>query len=304
MRISTAWSYQSSVNTMLTQQSNLNETQMKVSSGKQFLTPSENPVVASSLIDFNQNIQENQQYQVNINSAQAKLQTESSTLTSAADVLQSVRELTVQGLNGSNTAANRQQIATQINQLNQQLMTLANTQDANGQYIFSGSATSTQPFVSSPAYAYQGNATQMNVTIGPENRQVTENDAGQAVFGTVATTPPALVAGSINNVFQAISQLTTDLNNNTPSSASLNDLDAALSRIDTIQAAVGSKLNVLTSQQSINATTILDNQTTSSTIGDLDITSAVSQLSQQQTSLQAAQQAFIKVGGMSIFQYM
>jgi flagellar hook-associated protein 3 FlgL len=268
------------------------------------LNPSENPVVASSLIDFNQNIQENQQYQVNISSAQAKLQLESSTLSSATDVLQSVRELTVQGLNGSNTAANRQQIATQINQLNQQLMTLANTQDANGQYLFSGSATSTQPFVSTPAYAYQGNATQMNVAIGPENRQVAENDPGQAVFGTVATTPPALVEGSINNVFQAISQLATDLNNNTPTSASLTDIDTAISRISTIQAAVGSKINVLTSQQSINATTILDNQTTSSAIGDVDMTSAISQLSQQQTSLQAAQQAFIKVGGMSIFQYM
>ena len=225
-------------------------------------------------------------------------------MTSVTDALQSVRELTVQGLNGSNSAANRQQIATQINQLNQQLMTLSNTQDANGQYLFSGSATSTPPFVSTPAYAYQGNTTQMNVNIGPESRQVSENDPGQAVFGTVVTTPPALVPGSINNIFQALSQLTSDLNNNTPNAASLQDIDTAISRIDTIQASVGSKLNVLTSQQSINSTTILDNQTTSSSIGDLDITSAVSQLSMQQTSLQAAQQAFIKVGGMSIFQYM
>jgi flagellar hook-associated protein 3 FlgL len=289
---------------MLTQQSNLNETQMKISSGKQYLNPSENPVAASSLIDINQNIQENQQYQVNISSAQAKLQLETSTLSSATDVLQSVRDLTVQGLNDSNSASNRQQIATQINQLNQQLMTLANTQDANGQYLFSGSATSTQPFVATPAYAYQGNTTQMNVTIGPQNRQVTENDPGQAVFGTIVTPPPALVQGSISNIFQAISQLTTDLNNNAPNAASLQDIDTAISRISTIQASVGSKLNVLTSQQSINATTILDNQTTSSSIGDLDMTSAISQLSLQQTSLQAAQQAFIKVGGMSIFQYM
>ena len=304
MEISTAWSYQSSVNTMLTQQTNLNETQMKISTGQKYLSPSENPVVASSLLDFNQNIQENQQYQVNISAAQAKLQLESSTLTSVTDTLQSVRELAVQGLNGSNTATNRQQIATQITELNQQLMTLANSQDANGQYLFSGSATSTQPFVSSPAYAYQGNTTQMNVNIGPENRQVAENDPGEAVFGTVVTTPPALVAGSISNVLQAVSQLAADLNNNTPSSASLTDLDTAISRIGTIQAAVGAKLNVLTSQQSINATTILDNQNTSSAIGDVDMTSAISLLSQQQSSLQAAQQAFIKVGGMSIFQYM
>ena len=62
MEISTAWSYQSSVNTMLTQQTNLNETQMKISTGQKYLSPSENPVVASSLLDFNQNIQENQQY--------------------------------------------------------------------------------------------------------------------------------------------------------------------------------------------------------------------------------------------------
>ncbi len=73
MRISTAWSYQSTINNMLNQQSNLSETQMKISSEQQYLTPSENPVVASSLIDFNQNIQETQQYQTNIRRRSGKI---------------------------------------------------------------------------------------------------------------------------------------------------------------------------------------------------------------------------------------
>lgn len=302
MRISTAWSYQSAVGSMINQQGNLNETQMELSSGKQYLTPADNPIVASNLIDFNQNIQETQQYQVNIGSAQDKLQLEASSLTSATDVLQSIRDLAVQGSNGINTTQNMQQIATQIDQLNQQLLNLANTQDANGEYIFSGSITNKQSFTNPPAYTYQGDAGQRSITIGPNNRQVTNGDSGQAVFGAVSAGP--LTAGSINNVFQAVSQLSSDLKAGKPNSASLADIDTAMNRLETTNASVGARLQVLTSQQNINATTILDNQNTSSAIGDLDYASAISQLDQQQTSLQAAQQAFTKVEGMSLFQYM
>jgi len=304
MRISTAWSYQSTVSTMLNQQGNLNESQLKLSSGKKYLTPSENPMAASSLIDFNQNIQETQQYQTNISAAQAKLNLEASSLGSATGVLQSIRDLAVQGLNDINTAQNRTQIAGEIDQLNQQLQTIANTQDANGEYIFSGSISNKQAYtLTAGAYTYNGDGNQRNVIIGP-NRQVAEGDPGSNVFGAITAVPPALTAGNIPNILQAVAQLSSDLKANTPSAASLTDIDNALKSMDTIQASVGARLQAVTSQQNINDQTILDNKATSSAIGDLDYASAISQFDLQQTALQASQQAFTKVQGLSLFQYI
>lgn len=309
MRISTTWTNQVAVNNMLNQQANLNATQTQISSGKKYTNPAENPVVAASLVNFDQNIAETQQYQVNINAAQASLQLEGSSLSSAISVLQSARDLTVQSLNSSNAFQNKQQIAVQISQLNQQLLNLANTKDAEGQYIFGGTNSSTPPYtVSNGVYTYNGNTSENSTIIGPENRQVTNGDNGTSVFGAINTTnPPPTTptsAGTISNVFQALSQLTSDLNAGTPNSGSIQDIDNALNNIETVNASVGARVQVLTSQQNINSQTILDNQTTSSTIGDVNLATAISQLQLQQTTLQAAQQTFIKVSGLSIFQYM
>lgn len=168
MRISTSWSYQSAVNNMLNQQSNLNQTQMEISTGKSYLTPSGNPVVAASLINFNENIAENQQYQVNIGAAQASLQLETSSLSSATSTLQSIRDLTVQGLNGVNSTQNLQQIASQVDQLNQQLLGIANKQDANGDYVFPVQPAARNPMMPQPVMftkATPGRTTSRSVLI-------------------------------------------------------------------------------------------------------------------------------------------
>lgn len=301
MRISTSWNHQLGVNAMLNQQVKLTETQLKLSSGKKYLTPAENSVAATGLIDLDQNIKEHRQYQVNIGSARQRLSLEASGLSSATDILQKIRELGVQGLNDSNTATNRKQIAAEVDELNKQLLGIANTQNANGEYIFSGYASDQRSFIDTPAYAYQGDANQRSISIGP-NRQVADGDPGEAVFGAVSAGP--LTVGSINNVFQAIAQLSSDLKANTPKSGSLDDIDRSLVSINTTEASVGARLKALDNQENLNAQTILDNQTTASAIGDLDYAEALSKFNLQNVALQAAQQAFVKVQGLSLFNFL
>lgn len=301
MRISTSWNNQLGVNAMLDQQAKLSETQLKLSSGKKYLSPAENAVAATNLIDLNQNIKENQQYQVNIGAARQRLSLQESALDNAGSVLHRIRELTVQGLNDSNTATNRSQIAAEIDELNKQLMGIANTQNANGEYIFSGYRTDQAAFTDTPTYAYQGDSNQRRIAIGP-SRQVTDGDAGDAVFGAVQTAP--LTTGSMTNVFQAVAQISADLKANTPNRNSLNDMDTALVRFDTVRASTGARLNALDDQENLNADYILDNKSTASDIGDLDYAEALSKFSLQQISLQAAQQAFTKVQSLSLFNYI
>lgn len=147
MRISTAYPQQFNINSMFDQQSKFNETQLKISSGKKYLTPAENPTAAAYSLSFKQSINETQQYQDNIGLVEQRLRLEETTLTSAMETIQRLQELGLQGVNDSgNSTIARNAIADEFEQLNEHLISLANTRNANGEYIFAGTKTMQMPF--------------------------------------------------------------------------------------------------------------------------------------------------------------
>ena len=154
MRISTYYPQQFNVTSMLDQQSKLSETQMKLASGKKYLAPSENPSAAAYALNFQQSIDQATQYQSNIATASERLKLEETTLSSVIDTVQRLQELGLQGVSDSgNSKVARSAIATEFDQLNAYLMSLANTRDANGDYIFAGTKANVMPFAENPAAA-------------------------------------------------------------------------------------------------------------------------------------------------------
>ena len=84
----------------------------------------------------------------------------------------------------------------------------------------------------------------------------------------------------------------------------LGDIDQAMNSILTVRASIGSRLNAIDGQKSVN-----DDQSTQTTqvissIQDLDYAEAVSRLNMQMAGLQAAQQTFVKVQNLSLFNYL
>ena len=137
MRISTAYPQQLNVTSMFDQQSKLNDTQLKIATGKKYLTPAENPSAAAYAIGFKQSISETEQYQTNIVNVQQRLTLEETTITSAMDTLQRLKELGLQGVSDSgNSVVARNAIADEFEQLNEHLISLANTRNSNGEYLF------------------------------------------------------------------------------------------------------------------------------------------------------------------------
>ena len=308
MRISTSWAQQTAVNSMLDQQSRLNQTQMQLSTGKKILTPSDDPAAAARIIDLNQSIKQTEQYQSNINTARQRLSLEDGVMQNATDILQRVKELGIQGLNATNSPSDRAAVAFEMEELNQQLVGLANTKNANGEYLFSGFKSATQPFSKNAAgggYTYAGDLNQRTIQIG-DTRQIADGDHGSNVFGIPAGPLPATVPapGSITNIFEAIDKFATDLRSNTPNSASLDDISKALDKILTVQSSVGTRLNVLDNQEGVNADFVLNMKTVLSATEDLDYAEAISKFNLQAVSLQAAQQAFAQVKKLSLFNYL
>ena len=180
MRISTGQIFQQSLAAMLNQQSALLKTQQQIATGKTLSSPSDDPVAAVKILNVERESNLLEQYIGNAGTTVSKLRVEEGVLQGAGNVLQRIRELAVQGLNDTNTQSDRADIAQEIIQLNEELLSLANRQDANGDYLFSGFSTNTQPYTSTGA-SYTGDEGQRNIQIGP-NVLVETNDPGNAIF--------------------------------------------------------------------------------------------------------------------------
>ena len=198
MRISTSQIFNQSLASMLAQQTNVAQTQQQVSTGKRILNPSDDPAGSVQLLNLQREFSLSEQYVSNGINARNKLEREEGALASATDLLQRIRELAVQALNDTNTPADRKAISTEINQLNQQLLSLANTRDANGDYLFSGFATDIQPYDNIYG-SYQGDEGQRNMKVGAGVFIATNDPASklfEAAFTQTLITPDGGNTGS------------------------------------------------------------------------------------------------------------
>jgi flagellar hook-associated protein 3 FlgL len=168
-------------------ESNISNTQNGISSGLAFTTASQDPVGAGLVAGYDQVLAQSQQYTSNGNSATASLNTEDSALTQVQNQLQSLRDLALEANNATESPSDLSAIATQVQQIQQSILSVANTQDGTGNYIFAGYSTQTQPFAQSASGAtYSGDQGQRQVQIGA-GQTVVVGDNGDLVFNQVKT---------------------------------------------------------------------------------------------------------------------
>lgn len=300
MRVSTTLMQFRATNAIVDRESALSKTQMQLATGRKILNPSDDPVGTTQLFPLNEVLERNKQFSKNSDSAESRLSLEEKTLGSVTNLLQRVNELAVQGNNDTNSAQDRSAIAQELRQHLQTLTGLANTKDANGEYIFSGHEVTTQPFTEAPAgtFNYQGDNGQRSVQVG-ESRFVAVGDPGTDVFMNVPYS-----GGGNQSIFETIDKLATDFENNTFSANSITDVQAAIDNVVNVRAKIGARLNALDTQRNVNDELTLQSQKTLSGIQDLDYAEAISRLNLQMVGLQASQQAFTRIQNLSLFNYL
>ncbi|HFC53185.1 MAG TPA: flagellar hook-associated protein 3 [Gammaproteobacteria bacterium] len=182
MRVSTRQYQQIAIDGILDRQRKLSKTQQQMVTGKRVLSPADDPVAATRIHSFKESIDILEQYQANASQVKNRLGLEESTLKGVVDTIQRVRELAVAGANGSLSDAGRQSIAKEVYTRLDALLGLANTMDANGEYLFGGNRTGTMPFSrSGTAFLYHGDDGQRRLQIGPDF-SVANSDSGSDVF--------------------------------------------------------------------------------------------------------------------------
>ncbi len=184
-------------------EADMSQTQNQLSTGLQLQNAADNPVAMSQVNELNLQLSASQQYVTNGNAASANLTLEEQALTNATNVLQSAQSLATEANDGSLTSSDLQDIATQLQQQLEQLVSIANSTDSNGNYLFSGQASSTQPFADSgDSVTYSGSDSVNQLQIGAD-QSISAGDTGSSVFmnipagnGTFTTAAAATNTGS------------------------------------------------------------------------------------------------------------
>lgn len=186
MRVSTQEFYQSSLYSLLNQQSTLNNLSQQLSTGNALINPTNDPVGNAQVLDLNTKIANLGSYQQSNTYAQQGLSMSSSTLQSVGTLMNQVQQLAVQMNNATVNSNDLQNAVTTMQGNLQQLVQLANTQDANGTYIYGGSNAQTPPFQlqSDGTVQYMGDSSQKTLQIGP-GLTTPVSQAGNAIFMNV-----------------------------------------------------------------------------------------------------------------------
>jgi len=160
----------------------LTQAQTELSTGSRLPNAAADPGAMAQVNELNMRLSASQQYVTNGNTLTANLQLEQGALTNATNALQSARDLAIEGNNSALSVQDRQDIATQLQQLEQSLLGTANSTDSAGNYLFGGTAAGTQPFVQGGgSVGYQGN-NQVNQVQISADQSVSAGDAGDSVF--------------------------------------------------------------------------------------------------------------------------
>lgn len=186
----------------------LNKYQDMLSSGAAINKPSDDPVKITRIMGYATSLQQNEQYQRNLDAAESWINTTEDALAGMNDVLQRARELAVSGADGTKPAEARQAIAMEIDELINVLVQLGNT-SLGGRYIFAGHKTTTVPFERNPAgdVIYHGDQGAITWEIAP-SVTINGNIAGQSLLvdTEIFRHLEDLVAGLNTNDSEAINQ--------------------------------------------------------------------------------------------------
>lgn len=277
-------------------QQTLNTALEQVSTGLSVNQASDNPTAAASMVENTIETGDVDEYTQNVTTSLATVSQANSTLSSVVTALTSAQSAGIEGANGTNTTANMQALATQVQGILNNVIADANT-SVGGVYLFGGTSTST-PYTADPSsptgYTYNGNNETNTVAVGDQT-SVAVNLPGSQVF-----------SNSSNNVIGSLSSLVSALQSGNSSA------------VETATTAVGAAINFIGQQQVFysNADSQLSSQETflqqdtvtlttqASNLIGVNQSAAATELSEAETDNSAALAAIAKVMPNSLLNYL
>lgn len=310
MRVSSNTSYELGIAALNRQQAAQINTFGQISSGRRNLTPSENPAAYVRALEVSQADSANTQFASNRLSAKGNFAIMEGTLSDVTNLLQNAQELVVSAGNGALNDSSRRAIATELRGNLDELLGLANRTDGNGQYLFSGFQGSTKPFADTGSGIQYFGDEGLRMVQASASRQLAVNELGKEVFERIPAS-----GGGYQSMFKTLSDLINLLetpvvtaSDKTTLSTGLDtaqvNLSNTLDNVLRIRASAGTRAKELDTLNESGDDMSIQYKQQLSDLQDVDYAKAISDLTQQQTYLEASQKAFLKVQGLSLFDYI
>jgi flagellar hook-associated protein 3 FlgL len=300
-RITTQMTTASVLSSINNVQDQLANTQQQLSTGLRINQPSDDPYGASLAVQLKNDLKGLSNYNSNITDGTAWASAADTSLQNVTSMLQRAQELTVQASNGAESATDLSATADEIDQLADAIKQEANTQ-YNGQYIFAGTASTTQPYSNSTGDTFQGNSAAVTRQIGPGSTlQVNVDISSVLGSGTSAND------GKLLDTLRSIS---ADMRSGNAagvadlSSNQLTNLQNSLNSLTQLQANVGATQNRLTlAGDRIQG---LQNNDTAALSNDEDINmaQAMTAFSNEQAAFTAALKAGANIVQSSLMDFL
>jgi flagellar hook-associated protein 3 FlgL len=196
MHISTANSFNTTLDTLIRRQADLNSAQEQLSTNKRVNRASDDPAAAARAERALAAQARTDASQRAVDASETAMTLSESALGDGVNLLQEARDAMVAAGNGSYTDAERKVQADKLLGIRQQLLAVANRQDASGNYVFGGQGSSQPPFLDAPGgVQFRGTAGQSEAASGEPLPLTIDGEqawmrasTGNGVFATSAST--------------------------------------------------------------------------------------------------------------------
>jgi flagellar hook-associated protein 3 FlgL len=302
VKISTSFLFDRATERMSKIQNRLATTQAQMAESKQILSPSDAPDQAAAIQRLKGEVQRQDSHMRTLDVAMRRYTAEETALSASNDILTRMKELGLQAANDTLAPDDRKGVAVELKALRNQLLSLGNTRDDSGNYLFSGTRVNTPAFAenASGEVVYQGDQTQTRIPAG-EERTVQFTRAGTDVFSRVVRDNGESVGffNAIDHMIEGVEGSKTDA-----IGQGISDINQMHNNLSLSQVQNGSDQTVVQSQLDVLDETSLRFKSTLSDIEDLDYAAAVTRMNKEMMALEAAMGSFSKISGLSLFDYI
>lgn len=305
IRTSTASAFDRAIQSMNSQQTRLHQLQHQIATGEKSSRAADDPVAAAQATSVRSEITRIEVERRMVGFARTVLQQADTALGSSTDLMNSARDLVLQAGNATLTASDRASIASEIRSLRDELLTVANTRDGSGAFVFGGQGSRTAPFVETDgAVTYVADPGTQEV--GQDVRVSTSLD-GHAAFMSV---PDG--AGGRQSVFDVLDAAVAALSDpaataadvQAATKAAIDGLGAGLASVSLARSTVGGQLRMIDQVESSLDNSELDAQTRLTDIVGVDLAAAISEFARIHNGLEASMQTYAKLSSTSLFNYI
>lgn len=309
MRISTSMIYSQGGSQISNLLNAVTNSQQHIAADTSILVPADNPAAAAQALNVTQMQSMNTQFGANRQAAENSLNMTGSALSSITTLLQSAKALVISAGDPSLTDADRSNLAAQAKNDFNSMLSLANATDTTGNYLFGGYHTATPPFVQTSTVV--GTTTVNGAQyVGDQGQRQLQVNANQQI--AVSASGSDLFQSGGQDIFKTLDSLATLLATPGMTNAALtsglaaaNDgITQTMNKVLTASTTAGANLNQLSAMDATGASLDVQYSQNLTNLQGLDYAKAISQLTQQTTTLQAAQQSFVKIVNLSLFNYI